>query len=107
MLKFETEALRERHRGVANRTALYDTHLPLGAKVIDFGGWDMPVDYPTHILQEHHATRRNAGLFDTGHMGEVLIEGPGALDSLQYAVSRDLAGMEIGQGRYTLLCNER
>ena len=92
---------------MANRTALYDTHIALGAKVIDFGGWDMPVDYPTHILQEHHATRQNAGLFDTGHMGEVLVQGPGALDSLQRAVSRDLAGMEDGQGRYALLCNER
>ncbi|MEI6232342.1 MAG: glycine cleavage system aminomethyltransferase GcvT [Planctomycetota bacterium] len=92
---------------MASRTALYETHLALGAKVIDFGGWDMPVDYPTHILQEHFATRQNAGLFDTGHMGEVLIEGPGALDSLQAAVSRDLDGMEDGQGRYTLLCNER
>jgi|SRR5579862_1300860 len=80
--------------------------MALGAKVIDFGGWDMPVDYPTHILQEHFATRQNAGLFDTGHMGEVLIEGAGALESLQGAVSRDLAGMENGQGRYTLLCNE-
>ncbi len=92
---------------MANRTALYETHLALGAKVIDFGGWDMPVDYPTHILQEHHATRQNAGLFDTGHMGEVRVEGPGALESLQAAVSRDLTGMENGQGRYTLLCNER
>ncbi len=92
---------------MANRTALYETHLALGAKVIDFGGWDMPVDYPTHILQEHHATRRNAGLFDTGHMGEVLVEGPGAFESLQGAVSRDLTGMDNGQGRYTLLCNER
>ena len=92
---------------MANRTALYETHVALGAKLIDFGGWDMPVDYPTHILQEHHATRKNAGLFDTGHMGEVLIEGPGALASLQGAVSRDLAGMEDGQGRYTLLCNEQ
>ena len=90
-----------------NRTALYETHLALGAKPIDFGGWEMPVDYPTHILQEHFATRKNAGLFDTGHMGEVLIEGPGALESLQRTVSRDLAGMEDGQGRYTLLCNER
>ncbi len=92
---------------MANRTALYETHLALGAKPIDFGGWEMPVDYPTHILQEHFATRQRAGLFDTGHMGEVVIEGPGALESLQNAVSRDLAGMDIGQGRYTLLCNER
>jgi len=92
---------------VAHRTALYDTHMALGAKVIDFGGWDMPVDYPTHIILEHNATRQAAGLFDTGHMGELLIEGAGALESLQRIVSRDLAGMEDGQGRYTLLTNER
>jgi aminomethyltransferase len=55
---------------VANRTALYDTHIALGAKVIDFGGWDMPVNYPAGILQEHNATRTAAGLFDTAHMGE-------------------------------------
>jgi aminomethyltransferase len=92
---------------VANRTALYDTHMALGAKVIDFGGWDMPVDYPTHIIQEHNATRTAAGLFDTGHMGELLVEGPGALESLQGLVTRDLAGMDDNQGRYTLLTNER
>jgi aminomethyltransferase len=92
---------------VANRTALYDVHIALGAKVIDFGGWDMPVDYPTHILKEHASTRTAAGLFDTGHMGELLVEGPGALESLQALVSRDLAGMDDGQGRYTLLTTER
>ena len=88
---------------MANRTALYDVHIALGAKPIDFGGWDMPVDYPTHILKEHTATRTAAGLFDTGHMGELLVEGSGALESLQGLVSRDLAGMDDGQGRYTLL----
>ena len=92
---------------VANRTALYDVHIALGAKPIDFGGWDMPVDYPTHILKEHTATRTAAGLFDTGHMGELLVEGPGAFDSLQRLVSRDLSGMDDGQGRYTLLTTER
>ncbi|HYF47837.1 MAG TPA: glycine cleavage system aminomethyltransferase GcvT [Planctomycetota bacterium] len=86
-----------------NRTALYDTHIALGAKCIDFGGWEMPVEYPSKILQEHHATRSAAGLFDTGHMGELLVEGPGAFESLQALVSRDLSGMEDGQGRYTLL----
>ena len=90
-----------------NRTALYETHIALGAKVIDFGGWDMPVDYPTHIIQEHTATRTAAGLFDCGHMGELLIEGAGALASLQAITSRDLSGMENDQGRYTLLTTER
>jgi len=92
---------------MANRTALYQTHLALGAKVIDFGGWDMPLEYPAHILREHTATRSAAGLFDTAHMGQLLVEGPGALESLQRLVSRDLAGMEDGQGRYTLLTTER
>ena len=92
---------------MANRTALYDTHAALGAKIIDFGGWDMPVDYPTHIIQEHTATRTAAGLFDCGHMGEVVIEGPGAFASLQALTSRDLTGMEPEQGRYTLLTTER
>ena len=92
---------------MANRTALYETHIALGAKCIDFGGWDMPVDYPTHILLEHTATRTAAGLFDTGHMGELLVEGTGALESLQRVVSRDLNGMENGRGRYTLLTTER
>src|SRR3954469_133941 len=92
---------------VANRTPLYDTPIALGAKCIDFGGWDMPVDYPSHILAEHNATRTAAGLFDTAHMGELIVEGSGALESLQALVSRDLSGMEDGQGRYTLLTTER
>jgi len=90
-------------KAMANRTALYETHLALGAKVIDFGGWDMPLEYPAHILREHAATRTAAGLFDTAHMGQLHVEGPGALESLQRLVSRDLAGSADGQGRYTLL----
>jgi len=92
---------------MADRTALYETHLALGAKVIDFGGWDMPLEYPTRILREHSATRTAAGLFDTAHMGQLLVEGPGALESLQRLVSRDLAGLADGQGRYTLLTTDR
>ena len=92
---------------MANRTALYETHVALGAKVIDFGGWDMPLEYPAHILREHAATRTAAGLFDTAHMGQLHVEGPGALESLQRLVSRDLAGLADGQGRYTLLTTER
>ncbi|MGD0093607.1 MAG: glycine cleavage system aminomethyltransferase GcvT [Planctomycetota bacterium] len=92
---------------MANRTALYSTHLALGAKVIDFGGWDMPLEYPTHILREHAATRTAAGLFDTAHMGQLHVEGPGALESLQRLVSRDLATLADGQGRYALLTSAR
>ncbi|MFH0938561.1 MAG: glycine cleavage system aminomethyltransferase GcvT [Planctomycetota bacterium] len=92
---------------MANRTALYDAHLALGAKLIDFGGWEMPIDYPTRILREHNATRAAAGLFDTGHMGELAVEGPGALASLQSLVSRDLDGLADGQGRYALLTTSR
>jgi aminomethyltransferase len=92
---------------MANQTALYAAHLALDAKLIDFGGWEMPVEYPTRILREHAAVRAAAGLFDTGHMGELLVEGSGALASLQALVSRDLSGLENGQGRYTLLMTER
>jgi aminomethyltransferase len=75
----------------------------LGAKMTDFGGWEMPLEYPTRILEEHTATRTAAGLFDCAHMGLLAVEGPGALSSLQHMVSRDLDGMADGQGRYALL----
>ena len=60
------------------RTPLYEAHLALGAKMVDFGGWEMPVQY-SGIIQEHHAVRQQAGLFDVCHMGEIIIRGPEAL----------------------------
>ena len=87
------------------RTALYDRHKQLGARLIPFAGWEMPVQYQG-IIAEHNAVRNNAGLFDLGHMGEFLVTGPDALAFLQYTTTNDLSTLEPGQAKYTLLSNE-
>ena len=88
------------------RTALYDRHKQLGARLIPFAGWEMPVQYQG-IIAEHNAVRNNAGLFDLGHMGEFLMTGPDALAFLQYTTTNDLSTLEPGQAKYTLLSNEQ
>jgi aminomethyltransferase len=85
------------------RTPLYDQHLEAGGRMVEFGGWEMPVQY-RGILEEHQAVRTRAGLFDVSHMGEFRIEGPGALDFLQYLVPNNVARLEINQTLYTQLC---
>jgi aminomethyltransferase len=89
-----------------NKTPLFDRHEALGARIIDFGGWAMPVQY-TAVIEEHHATRERVTLFDTCHMGEIDVSGPGALPFLQRALTRDLAALEAGQMRLSLLVNEK
>lgn len=88
------------------RTPLYDTHQRLGAKLIEFGGWEMPVQY-TSIMDEHLAVRKAAGLFDISHMGEILASGPSAEAFLNQTLSNDVRKLEPGQGQYTICCNER
>src|SRR5271169_6844368 len=88
------------------RTPLYAAHQKLGGKLIEFGGWEMPVQY-TSITDEHLAVRKAAGLFDISHMGEVLVSGPAALPFLNRTLTNDLAKLATGQGQYTLMCNER
>jgi aminomethyltransferase len=88
------------------RTPLYAAHQKLGGKLIEFGGWEMPVQY-TSITDEHLAVRKAAGMFDISHMGEVLISGPGAETFLNQTLTNDLRKLAPGQGQYTLLCNER
>jgi aminomethyltransferase len=88
------------------RTPLWQAHRDLGARLVDFGGWDMPVQY-TGIVGEHQAVRTAAGLFDISHMGEVWVTGPGALDFLNATLTNDLRKCEVGRGQYTLCCNER
>jgi len=78
------------------KTPLYEHHLALGAKIIDFGGWAMPVQY-TSVIEEHQTTRRKASLFDICHMGEIDIKGPQAFALLQRVMSRNLQGQEAGQ----------
>jgi aminomethyltransferase len=87
------------------RTPFYEQHLKLGAKLVPFAGWEMPVLYEG-IREEHSAVRTHAGMFDVSHMGEVEVEGPGALAFLQRALSNDVAAIELGGAQYSCLCNE-
>ncbi len=87
------------------RTALYERHLELGARIIDFAGWQMPVSYEG-IREEHMAVRTHAGMFDVSHMGEIEVEGPGALGFLQRVLSNDVAKIAIGAAQYSCLCAE-
>ncbi len=89
-----------------NRTPLFAAHQKLGAKLIDFGGWEMPVQY-TSIVEEHLAVRNAAGIFDISHMGEVTVSGAGAADFLNHTLANDIRKLASGQGQYTLMCNER
>jgi aminomethyltransferase len=88
------------------RTPLYDRHVALGARMVPFAGWEMPVQYEG-VIPEHRAVRGDAGVFDVSHMGELEVEGPRALELLQSLLSGDLEPIEPGQARYTLLTNER
>lgn len=83
---------------------MYEKHVALNAKIIDFGGWAMPVQY-TNVIDEHKTTRRAAGLFDICHMGEIKVKGPQALDLLQLVLTRNLANQEIGQVKLSALLN--
>lgn len=85
------------------RTPLHARHVALGARMVEFGGWEMPVQY-SGILDEHRAVRGAAGLFDISHMGEVEIHGPAALPYLQQLVTADVAAIASGQSNYALMC---
>ncbi len=87
------------------RTPLYPEHLQLGARMVPFAGYEMPIQY-TGIVAEHRAVREAAGLFDLSHMGEFHFDGAAALAAVDRLVSSDIAGLEVGQARYGLLCNE-
>ena len=87
------------------RTPLHERHAELGAKLVDFAGWEMPVTYEG-IREEHMAVRTHAGMFDVSHMGEVEVEGPGALSFLQRVLSNDVAAIGIGGAQYSCLCDE-
>jgi aminomethyltransferase len=88
------------------RTPLFAAHQSLGGKLIDFGGWEMPVQY-TGIIEEHLAVRNSAGIFDISHMGEITVSGVGAAEFLNAVLTNDLRKLEPGTGQYTLLCNPR
>lgn len=88
------------------RTPLYDWHVAHGARMVDFAGWEMPIQYST-ITEEHQAVRGAAGLFDISHMGRLVIDGPDALALIQHVYTNDAATMKPGQVRYGLVCNEQ
>jgi len=88
------------------RTPLYDRHVALGARLVPFAGWEMPVQYDG-VIQEHRAVRTDAGAFDVSHMGELTVEGFGARDFLQSVLSNDVERLEPGLAQYTLLTNEQ
>lgn len=88
------------------RTPLFEQHQKLGARLVEFGGWEMPVQY-TSIVDEHQVVRKAAGIFDISHMGEVLVTGTGAEAFLNHVLTNDIRKLDVGHGQYTLMCNER
>ena len=90
------------------RTPFYDKHVALGAKMVDFVGWEMPIFYPTGIVEEHLATRKSAGLFDVSHMGRFIVRGTGALAFLQHVLTNNAEALDIRDtgAQYTLIPNE-
>src|ERR1700691_706680 len=88
------------------KTALNSIHRQLGAKMVNFGGWDMPVEY-SGILSEHEAVRTRAGLFDVSHMGEIEVRGPEALKLVQWVTCNDASKLSIGQAQYSGLMTEQ
>ncbi len=89
------------------RTSLYQQHLFLGAKMIEFAGWEMPVSYPAGIIAEHNAVRNSVGIFDIGHMGLIKIEGEDAVALIQKTTTNDASKLELHQCEYSILCNEK
>lgn len=89
-------------QNVLEKTPLFEVHKRLGAKLIEFGGWLMPVQYSS-IIEEHKAVRNAAGLFDLSHMGEIEVSGRQALEFLQYATTNDVSKLEVGQAHYTFM----
>jgi aminomethyltransferase len=85
------------------KTPLYDDHVAAGARMVDFAGWSMPVQYKS-VKDEHMAVRNDAGMFDVSHMGRIELTGPGAQDALQHIVSNDVSKMLVGDSQYSLMC---
>lgn len=88
------------------KTPLYEKHVKAGGKMVSFGGYSLPVQY-TGIIAEHNAVRKQAGLFDVSHMGEVIITGKDALNYLQKVMTNDFTNLQDGKIRYTLMCNDQ
>ena len=88
------------------KTPLYQTHVDAGGKIVEFGGFLMPVQYPTGVLAEHMAVRQKAGLFDVSHMGELRLKGPDAVANVQKLITADISTMQDGDIKYAMFCND-
>ncbi len=93
--------------GTLKRTPFHDIHVALGAKMVPFAGYEMPVQYPSGITVEHKAVREGCGLFDVSHMGEFLVRGPGAVDFVNYVTTNNVAALAVGQVHYSGILNDR
>jgi len=87
------------------RTQLYEAHLAAGGQMVDFGGWEMPIQYPAGIVTEHLTTRSKCGIFDVSHMGRLLIEGPDRLAFMQHVLSSNVAAVKPGRAQYCMIPN--
>jgi aminomethyltransferase len=93
--------------GALKTSPLHDRHVALGAKLADFGGWQMPIEYPGGgVVREHGAVRSSVGLFDVSHLGKARVSGPGARDFVNACLTNDLGRIHEGKAQYTLCCNE-
>jgi len=88
------------------KTVFYKKHLDLDAKIVEFGGWEMPIQYPAGIINEHMATRKKAGLFDVSHMGRLFFKGKDTLPFLQHVLTNNAMALGLGESQYTLIQNE-
>ena len=88
------------------RSPLHDRHEALGAKFAEFGGWSMPLEYPSGVVKEHTAVREAVGIFDVSHLGKAVVEGPGAAGFVNRTLSNDLGRIGPGQAQYTLCCDD-
>jgi aminomethyltransferase len=93
--------------GALKRTPFHDIHAALGAKIVPFAGYEMPVQYPQGITAEHKAVRERCGLFDVSHMGEFIIRGARAVDFVNYVTTNDVAALALGQVHYSTILNDR
>ncbi|GKS56679.1 aminomethyltransferase [Nitrospira sp.] len=87
------------------RTPLYDAHLAFGGRIVDFAGWDMPIQY-SGVVDEYQAVRNQAGLFDVSHMGRMSVTGPRAAELLNHLTTNDVTKLDVGQAQYSMVCNE-
>ncbi|HEY8311539.1 MAG TPA: glycine cleavage system aminomethyltransferase GcvT [Gemmatimonadaceae bacterium] len=92
---------------MTQRTPLHEAHVALGAKMVPFAGFEMPVQYPAGITAEHKSVREGVGLFDVSHMGEFMIRGPQAVDFANFVTTNDVAALSVGQAQYSTILNDR